>query len=354
MMTGSESPRDGGPARPGVVKEGTGAEGRPARRGPPGPGQAADSGAAASGAGRARTGDGRPATRYILVAPGGHPAARHSPPTRWSTTSGTRSTSTTCPTGACAAQVSSAGRTSRRCSTRRPGCRRWSGTLGLHRGDDRVRHRGGARPGADDAPAVPRRGFLRASVLVPWAMPTVVSAMLWKTMFDPSAGFVDYILGAFHPAWSEHRLAGREPSGGRGRPSSSRTPGRTYRSSAILLLAGLQVIPNDVYEAARMDGASWWQSFTAGDAADAEAGALGGASSSARCRRLLVFDVIYIMTGGGPGNSTESLSFLNYQTFIINTTSAWAGRCPSSWCCSPSPCPSYTSGRSARRPHERG
>ena len=54
------------------------------------------------------------------------------------------------------------------------------------------------------------RGFLRASILVPWAMPTVVSAMLWKTMFDPSAGFVDYLLGAFHPALVGRRLAGRE------------------------------------------------------------------------------------------------------------------------------------------------
>lgn len=46
------------------------------------------------------------------------------------------------------------------------------------------------------------RGFLRAAVL-PWAVPTVVSAMLWKTMFfDPRAGVVDYLLAAFHPAWA--------------------------------------------------------------------------------------------------------------------------------------------------------
>jgi multiple sugar transport system permease protein len=46
------------------------------------------------------------------------------------------------------------------------------------------------------------RGLLRAAVLIPWALPTVVSATVWKTMFDPRAGFVDYFLGAVHPAWS--------------------------------------------------------------------------------------------------------------------------------------------------------
>ena len=54
------------------------------------------------------------------------------------------------------------------------------------------------------------RGFLRAAVLVPWAVPTVVSAMLWKTMFDPRAGFVDYFLGAFHPGLGQLVVAGGE------------------------------------------------------------------------------------------------------------------------------------------------
>ena len=104
------------------------------------------------------------------------------------------------------------------------------------------------------------RGFLRAAVLVPWAVPTVVSAMLWKTMFDPRAGFIDYFLGAFHPAWASCRGW---------RASTFRSWVAIFVADAwknvpfvaILLLAGLQVIPGDVYEAARVDGATWWQSF---------------------------------------------------------------------------------------------
>ena len=161
------------------------------------------------------------------------------------------------------------------------------------------------------------RGFLRASILVPWAMPTVVSAMLWKTMFDPSAGFVDYILGAFHPAWSSIAWLGANEW----RSWIAIFIADSWKNIpfvAILLLAGLQVIPNDVYEAARMDGASWWQSFTRVTLPLLKP-ALSVALIFRTLQALLVFDVIYIMTGGGPGSSTESLSYLSYQTFIVNT-----------------------------------
>jgi ABC-type sugar transport system permease subunit len=161
------------------------------------------------------------------------------------------------------------------------------------------------------------RGFLRAAVLVPWAVPTVVSAMLWKTMFDPSAGFVDYILAAFHPAWSGIAWLGASVW----RSWVAIFIADSWKNIpfvAIILLAGLQVIPNEVYEAARMDGASWWQSFRSVTLPMLKP-ALSVALIFRTLQALLVFDVIYIMSGGGPGNSTETLSFLSYQTFIVNT-----------------------------------
>ena len=87
---------------------------------------------------------------------------------------------------------------------------------------------------------------------------------------------------------------------------------------AIILLAGLQVIPNDVYEAAKIDGATWWQSFRRVTLPMLKP-ALSVALIFRTLQALLVFDVIYIMTGGGPGNSTQTLTFLNYQTFITST-----------------------------------
>ena len=160
------------------------------------------------------------------------------------------------------------------------------------------------------------RGLLRVAILIPWAVPTVVSATLWKTMFDPRAGFVDYIFG-LHTTW----LAGVWTSWAAIFVADA---WKNVPFIAIILLAGLQVIPTEIYEAARIDGASWWQSFrrlTMPLLKPALAVALIFRLLSA----LLVFDVIYIMTGGGPGLSTETLSFLNWQTFLVDTDFGYGG-----------------------------
>src|SRR5580692_5857986 len=136
-------------------------------------------------------------------------------------------------------------------------------------------------------------------------------------MFDPSSGFVDYILAAFHPAWGGLAWVNANES----RAWTAIFIADSWKNIpfvAILLLAGLQVIPNEVYEAARMDGASWWQSFTRVTLPMLKP-AISVAVIFRTLQALLVFDVIYIMTGGGPGTSTEVLSYLNFREFIIDT-----------------------------------
>lgn len=97
------------------------------------------------------------------------------------------------------------------------------------------------------------RALLRAAVLVPWAIPTAVTAQLWSFMFAPR-GIVNSLLGT-DIAWTTD-------------PFYSRVAvivadvWKTAPFMALLILAGLQMIPNDVYEAARVDGASRWQQFT--------------------------------------------------------------------------------------------
>jgi multiple sugar transport system permease protein len=167
------------------------------------------------------------------------------------------------------------------------------------------------------------RGLLRAAILVPWAVPTVVSALLWKTMFDPRAGFVDYFLGGFHPAWSSLTWLNADVW----RSWAVIFIADSWKNVpfvALILLAGLQVIPNEVYEAARIDGASAWQSFRRVTLPMLKP-ALVVALIFRTLQALLVFDVIYIMTGGGPGRSTETLSYLNYQTFITSTDFGYGG-----------------------------
>jgi len=101
------------------------------------------------------------------------------------------------------------------------------------------------------------RGLVRAAVLVPWAFPTVIAAVMWRLMFQNQVGIIQYAADAAGII-SEPIL-------------SSRTllligailvdVWKTTPFMALLLLAGLQVIPGEVYEAARVDGANWMQRF---------------------------------------------------------------------------------------------
>jgi trehalose/maltose transport system permease protein len=102
------------------------------------------------------------------------------------------------------------------------------------------------------------QGGLRAIAIVPWAFPTVVSGIMWRLMYQDQVGIFSY--------WAEQL-------GLISTPVLASEPGilvgaiisdvwKTTPFVALLLLAGLQVIPGDVYEAARVDGATAWQQFT--------------------------------------------------------------------------------------------
>ncbi len=166
------------------------------------------------------------------------------------------------------------------------------------------------------------RGVVRAAVFIPWAVPTVVSAELWKTMFDPQSGFVNYILAHLHlplatttwldstwTAWAAILVA---------------DAWRNTPFMAIVLLAGLQVIPQDIYEAAKIDGASAWQTFRR-LTLPLLMPALMVALIFRTLSSFLIFDVVYIMTGGGPGTSTTVLSVLNYQAFLDDFNYGYGG-----------------------------
>ena len=96
------------------------------------------------------------------------------------------------------------------------------------------------------------RSLLRAAVLVPWAIPTAVTAKLWAFIFDPN-GIANTILGT-NIAWTTDPFYARVAI-------IVADVWKTAPFMALLILAGLQMIPGDVYEAARVDGASRWQQF---------------------------------------------------------------------------------------------
>lgn len=101
------------------------------------------------------------------------------------------------------------------------------------------------------------RGLVRAAVLVPWAFPTVVSAAMWRLMFQDQVGIINYLantLGLIHqPILTNKGLLMLA--------AILVDVWKTTPFMALLLLAGLQVVPGEIYEAARVDGAKVMQRF---------------------------------------------------------------------------------------------
>jgi multiple sugar transport system permease protein len=166
------------------------------------------------------------------------------------------------------------------------------------------------------------RGLVRAAILVPWTVPTVVSGLLWKTNFDPNTGFVNYLLGVLHlPGAGTTWLNGVWTSW------IVITVADAWKLTpfiAIILLAGLQVIPNDLYEQAEIDGSGAFRRFafiTIPLLKPAMLVALVFRTLSA----FLVFDAIYAITGGGPGNATETVAFINWRAFLVDTDFGYGG-----------------------------
>lgn len=141
------------------------------------------------------------------------------------------------------------------------------------------------------------RGLLRASVLVPWAIPTAVTAKLWFFIFAfegiANAVFNTQILwtGSEGPARWAIIIA---------------DVWKTTPFMALLILAGLQIIPEEVYEAARVDGASTWQRFTQ-ITLPLVRPALMVAILFRTLDALRMYDLPAIMTGGANGTTTLSI-----------------------------------------------
>ena len=151
------------------------------------------------------------------------------------------------------------------------------------------------------------QGLLRTVVLVPWAVLTVVTAIMWKTIFDPNLGFVNTLLGT-NTVWlgeEPHALA----------VMIFADIWKTAPFMALLLLAGLQVIPDDIYEAAKVDGATAWQRFTKITLPLLKP-ALLVALIFRTLDALRIFDLPFVLTKGAHGTTT--LSLISYETFQTN------------------------------------
>ncbi len=149
------------------------------------------------------------------------------------------------------------------------------------------------------------RGFMRAAMLVPWAIITVVSAQMWKWMYNDVYGvFNDLLVDKLHILGSN--IAWVSDPGTSIPAIAAVDIWKTTPFVALLLLAGLQVIPGDIYEAARVDGANAIQQFFR-----LTLPLLRPAIVVTMIFRTLdslrVFDVFYVMFGSRPDTMTMAI-----------------------------------------------
>src|SRR5215203_2822818 len=157
------------------------------------------------------------------------------------------------------------------------------------------------------------RALLRAVVLVPWAILTVVTAITWRTIFEPELGFVNTTLSALSLPGGDVVWLGQE-----GYALAAMILADVWKTApfmALLILAGLQGIPDEVHDAAKVDGASTWQRFR-----NVTLPLLIPAISVALIFRTLdalrVFDLPYVLTKGA--NGTETLSLMAQNEHVAN------------------------------------
>jgi multiple sugar transport system permease protein len=147
------------------------------------------------------------------------------------------------------------------------------------------------------------RALGRVVVLLPWALPTVVAALVWRFMFESQG-----VGGILYDAWLSRPFAAWVPI----------VLGDVWKSTpfvALLLLAGLQGIDASLYEAARIDGAGRWQRFT-----QITLPQLTPSITVAIVFRTMdafrIFDFVFVLTAGGPGTATEVVSLYAFTTLL--------------------------------------
>ncbi len=151
---------------------------------------------------------------------------------------------------------------------------------------------------------IPGKGIFRTLFVVPWMATPVALGLVWQWIFDPQYGALNTFLGAFHitgPAWLSSTAWAM--------PAIAAVNIWQYTGyNMLFFLAGLQGIPGDFYEAASLDGANPVQKFFA-ITLPLLSPTLFFVLVTSVIGSAQVFDTVYIMTKGGPGNATNVINF---------------------------------------------
>lgn len=157
------------------------------------------------------------------------------------------------------------------------------------------------------------RTLLRTLIILPWAVPTIVNAMMWRIIFHPDYGSLNALLTQLGIIDSYRSWLGS--------PDIAMNMiiladvWKNYPIIAFVVLAALHTIPKDLFDAAKVEGASAWHRFWA----ITLPGIMGPLLVIVILRTIeafRVFDIVYVMTRGGPADSTKTVSFYVYQEYF--------------------------------------
>ncbi len=158
--------------------------------------------------------------------------------------------------------------------------------------------------------AMKMRGLLRATILFPWALPTALNAIIWRWMYSADFGVFNFLLLRFGLIDSRINWLGTPDMA-----MASMIFVAVWKTSsfmALIILTGLQTVPGDLYEAARIDGASKWQQFkriTFPLITPAFILALLLRSMDA----FRAFELPFALTDGGPARATQTMALYGYR-----------------------------------------
>jgi len=165
----------------------------------------------------------------------------------------------------------------------------------------------------------PGRGLVRTAILIPFAFPTIVSGQIWLLMLNAQNGVLTYLFQSFHLLAAGDSLL-RTPTGVI-IAAVMIDVWKTTPFMALLILAALQGIPNELYEAAGVDGSNRWQQFWT-----ITLPLLRSALLIALLFRILdalrAFDLFYVLTGGG--REIQTMALYSYANMFTGTTADFA------------------------------
>jgi multiple sugar transport system permease protein len=161
--------------------------------------------------------------------------------------------------------------------------------------------------------ALPLRNLWRSIILLPYAMPTLVSVLVWKWMYNDTAGVLNYLLNETN-IQEGPMLWLADPGKAMGSVIAV-SVWRGFPFFVITLLAGLQAVPQDQYDAAKVDGAGIWARFWYVTVPSLMP-TIAVVTLFSTILTFNDFSIIWVLTKGGPGNATDVLATLTYKIAI--------------------------------------